>query len=764
MTVKAWGLGALALLIMLPVAVLVAVVALVDPDDLKPRLIDAVRDATGRTLDLDGKLRVTWFPWPTIQVNGARLSNLPGGSRADMARAERIEAQIFLPALLRRRIDVTRLTLVGPNVLFEVVNGKPNWVFTLPSTPGEPARSSAARFQLRIDVAHVQNGMVTWRLPARTHVVGLQTFDLRHPQDGALSLGGILVYGDNQPFTLHASARATAGLHGPWRTEIGFAAYDTDAHAHGTMTLAGDYDLDLDVRSGTLDKLNALLPEMRLPPVHGLVLSGHVTSNPVLGSLPVFGPLQLEFAAADLGRMLPGLQLGKTRLSLPAADGKATIASKTRYRGEDVTLTGMVGLPRRLEDRNDLPINLVAKARNESLSLVGKTTVDRLRFAGLDTTVSLRAPDLAALRSMLPAAVPALIDVRFDSRISVPADAGTIRLVSTGLTTRQGDLAGSGTIGLGGGGTTIQAIQAKLSSTRLDLDALLQAFGIGLSAAPNAGSVFDMPLPWTSTSGPKLDVAADVDAASFQKQVWRGAALTLRRDPDIQAADLRVAMPGGRAEVSVSANMSAGVPVRLSIHAPSIPLSLIARYADLPGTVVGAAQLEAELHGAGHTVRDLAASLNGGISIMAVDGRLTDAAFIRLTSGWLQPLGIKVPAQGETILRCFGVIGTAADGVLRLRTIALDSTYLTLNGTGEVDFGRQTIALKLHPLVRVGGSPVAVPVVVEGPFNAITGRLDATGLDKVGLLIDGLFGGDKPETCSEAGLVPAQSSSSRKPS
>lgn len=172
MTVKAWGLSALAVLIMLPIVALVAVMALIDPDNFKPRLIDAVRDATGRTLSLDGPLRVTWSVWPTLQVNGARLSNLPGGSRTDMARAERIEATISLPALLRRRIDVTRLRLVGPNVLFEVVNGKPNWVFASPPTPGEPARSSAARIQLRVDAAHVQNGMVTWRLPARTHVIG----------------------------------------------------------------------------------------------------------------------------------------------------------------------------------------------------------------------------------------------------------------------------------------------------------------------------------------------------------------------------------------------------------------------------------------------------------------------------------------------------------------------------------------------------------------------------------------------------------------
>jgi hypothetical protein len=47
-----------------------------------------------------------------------------------------------------------------------------------------------------------------------------------------------------------------------------------------------------------------------------------------------------------------------------------------------------------------------------------------------------------------------------------------------------------------------------------------------------------------------------------------------------------------------------------------------------------------------------------------------------------------------------------------------------------------------------------VPVLVEGPLRAPHGRLDASGLDELGLLIDAWFGGDQPQTCSDAGLAP----------
>jgi hypothetical protein len=44
--------------------------------------------------------------------------------------------------------------------------------------------------------------------------------------------------------------------------------------------------------------------------------------------------------------------------------------------------------------------------------------------------------------------------------------------------------------------------------------------------------------------------------------------------------------------------------------------------------------------------------------------------------------------------------------------------------------------------------------LVEGPLYASHSRLDASGLDELGLLIDAWFGGDHPQMCSDVGLAP----------
>src|SRR5262249_15958782 len=229
---RAWWLSAVALLVLLAVAALGVAVTLLDPNDYKPQIIAAVQHATGRTLSLGGPLRISRSLWPTIEVTDVMLANLPGGTRPDLARAERIQAQLSLPALLHRRIEVSKLTLEGPNILFEFVGGKPNWILE----PAADSQTSLSGLHVTLDIrqAHVRNGMVTVRLPTRTHVVGIRSLDLRHPATEApLDLAAVLVYSDYQPFSLQALGRPTGGVADPWDIRLEFAAYKATISAGG---------------------------------------------------------------------------------------------------------------------------------------------------------------------------------------------------------------------------------------------------------------------------------------------------------------------------------------------------------------------------------------------------------------------------------------------------------------------------------------------------------------------------------------------------
>jgi len=454
------------------------------------------------------------------------------------------------------------------------------------------------------------------------------------------------------------------------------------------MSLAGDYDLQVEGRIPELEKLNALLPALHLPSLHRMSISTHLSSGRMPGDLPVIGETRLQVGSADLGNRLPGLTLSTVDVSLPKAGGTATTSGAGRYTDRTFTFAGTFELPERLDGRFTTLIDLKARmtvkgtqasaSADASLALNGKLTIDAGSFDGLDATVGLRLPVLAATWSALPRDLPALTDVSLGGRVSIPADRGSLRLHGATLSAHELDVAGDLNIGL----ASPFALDGRLRASRLDMDALLVASRAD-SAAPgvrtgDAGGpvIPNTPLPWSVLRGKAMHLTASIAALTFARQVWRDVDLALQlAGGRLQISPLRLVLPGGPMEMWLSADASKhDVPVSLTLHAPGIPLALLARYAALPGDAGGDLHIEMQLKAHGSSAHDLAASLDGPVAATMTRGSLSNAALIELASASLRALGIEVPAQGETAIRCFGILGSFNAGVGRFRSIALDTT------------------------------------------------------------------------------------------
>ena len=522
------------------------------------------------------------------------------------------------------------------------------------------------------------------------------------------------------------------------------------------MTLAGEYDLQIDAKSPALDALNALLPAMQLPPLRRMTLATHLTNGAKHGDLPVIGTTQLHIGSADLSSLVQGLVLGATDVALPGVGGAATIEGQGSLRKVAFTLRGTAGVPPRLDDASSIPLDLaVATTTKDSLGVKGKLALKAGGFDGLDATIAMRSPALAKLGPMVARALPALTDMSWDGHLNVASSGTSWRWQGAKLNSHQGDAAGDLAIDV----TPALGVSGKLRSTNLDLDAMLAAFGIDLGSSTGkrgATVISDADLPWAALRGTTIDVAATMASVHFQDEVWHNVDLAVElKGGRLEVPRLQMSLPAGPLSVSFGADASrTEVPASLSVHGPGIPLALLAHYAGLPGAASGTVRIEADLHATGRSPHDLVSTLDGSLTAAMTGGSVSNAALLALTGSALQTMNITVPAGGETKIACLGVAGAFKNGVGRFPTLAINTTYLELDGAGEIDLGKETVALKLHPLVQVSGSPVSVPVLVEGPFRAITGRLDASGLDKLGFLIDAWFGGDQPETCAKAGLAP----------
>lgn len=767
MSRRAWLLTALAVIIVLPAAAIGLALALADPNDWKPAIEAAVQRATGRTLTLDGPIRVSRSLSPWIEVSQVRLSNLPGGSRDYMVRVNKIRAQISLLALLRQRIEVTQLDLTGPNILFEEVHGQPNWLFqSKADTPVTSAPSIMPRWfhpQLRIRHLSIVDGMVTSRLPARTNVIGIRHLAVSHPDDrAAFDLVSTLVYSDFAPFDLALKATPPGQAADPWQTEMHFRAFDARADATGSMTLAGGYDLSVTAAAPALETLNALLPAMHLPPLHGFSFATHIANGPVRGDLPVIGQTSLQIGSADLSTIIPDLTLGAVSATLDKAGGTAQVKGQGQYATLPFGLMATVGVPAHLDGHNTVPVTLDARALATDparLHLTGKLSADTTTFAGLSGQVMLDAPELSRLRPLISPALPALTKAHFTGAVTLPADRKTLSLTGAKLTASGGDLAGSASFGLGGG----VAVTARLTSTRLDLDVLLKALGLGVAPAAPAGvagpvfSTKDLPF-WPALRGPAIDVSGTVGTLTFQGQSWPKVGLTVRlKNGQLSLDRVQAGVLGGAVEGSFLANASASPPsLHLVLHAPDVPVALLVQRFGLPGSATGTLRVDTDLSATGASPHAIAASLGGSLSATMGAGSISNPALIALADASLKALNIAVPNQGNTAIRCFGIVSKITKGVAYISTLALSSTYLQMDGQGQVDLGRETLDLKLNPLARLSGSSVTVPVVVNGPFRTAKGALDAGALQKVGILLNALFGGDSPKTCADNGLLPAK--------
>lgn len=606
--------------------------------------------------------------------------------------------------------------------------------------------------------------MITFRFPARTKVVGIRTLDFRKPTDnGSLSFASVLVYSDYQPFSLKVAALPTGGLRDPWKTQLDFAAYDTTASAKGTMDLAGAYDLQIAADVPALEKLNALLPQMGLPPLHRMTVATHLMNGPTHGDLPVVGQTKLHVGSADLQALVSGLTLGAVDISLADAGGLAKVSGVGHLAKTGVAMDGSVGVPKYPDTKVGVPLDLVLRTPDlagQDIGLKGRVTLDALQFAGLDAAIIAHTPELSGLRSLVTPLLPALTGVSVAGRLAIPADVGSFSLSGATLAAAEAKLAGDVVVGLG----TARSVSGRLHGARLDLDALLPASEAvsGRAKPADAGSaatgtvIPDVPLSWTSLRGPTIDVAATIDVLTLRRQAWQDASLALNlKGGKLVVGRMHAKLPDGQLDGSLTADGSTGHgPVTLALHATGIPLALVEREAGLPGPADGSLKIAADLHATGKSLHALAASLDGPVTVTMVGGRMSNAALTKLAGASLEALSIKVPAQGETAIRCLGLVGSFSKGIGRFDTIAVDTSYLQLSGNGQVDLGAETVALKLHPLARLAGSRVVVPVLVTGPFRDIKGGLDANGFDKMGLLIDAWFGGDRPKTCLAAGLVP----------
>ncbi len=137
----------------------------IDVNDYKPRIVAAVKDATGRDLAISGPIKLSLLPSPSISAEGVTLSNMAGGKAPRMVEMKAVRASVAFWPLLSKRVDITEIRLVQPTIAIEVgANGRANYDFTgAKPAPGAPAPAAGGSgFAIAAQRAVIEGGTITY--------------------------------------------------------------------------------------------------------------------------------------------------------------------------------------------------------------------------------------------------------------------------------------------------------------------------------------------------------------------------------------------------------------------------------------------------------------------------------------------------------------------------------------------------------------------------------------------------------------------------
>ena len=148
------------------IAVLLAIAAYIaatfDPNQYKPQIVQAVKDKTGRTLKIDGDIKLSFFP--DIGATVGRTSLSERASEREFAGAEDFHVALKLLPLLSKQVVVDAIE--ATNLSANLVRHKDGTTNIDDLTGGgksaPPAKDGEPRIQVEIHHVTIKNAAITY--------------------------------------------------------------------------------------------------------------------------------------------------------------------------------------------------------------------------------------------------------------------------------------------------------------------------------------------------------------------------------------------------------------------------------------------------------------------------------------------------------------------------------------------------------------------------------------------------------------------------
>jgi hypothetical protein len=406
-------------------------------------------------------------------------------------------------------------------------------------------------------------------------------------------------------------------------------------------------------------------------------------------------------------------------LSAPLAVDLAGIGT---FNGQAIEFNakGEIGAPNLLlAGGKPYPIDLTATALGLTAIFDG-TIADPANAKGLDLKVEISGSNLQGLAPLagndLPQAGP------FELSATVKGGADNAALENIALKFGNTDLAGRASVDMRG---KRPRLVATLNAEQIDVAELLpgkESKSVNQTTIPDTANSKDPGKVFPSDPLP-LDILKAFDA----KLVFSVAKLIL---PGVTLADTKGKLaldngalaikPFGATLVGSAITANVGVDTRsgpasvvLDMKAPNLDLGeLLREFAGLD-KLRGRGAVDVSLRGAGNSVAEIMANLNGYSRLLMNEGEMKND-FLGNISGLTQTIGEAFGKKEWIVVECIASDFEIVSGIANSRVNVVNTELLLITTEGKIDLGQEKPDLKVTPRPKGIDLSLAVPVNIGG--------------------------------------------------
>ncbi len=161
---------------------------IINPNDYKPEIQDAVKNSTGRDLKIEGELELSVFPWIGLSTGKLTLSNATGFADKAFAEIEQSDVKVKLLPLISKELQVSRITLKGLTLNlaknkqglsnWDDLSGKPSSKTTTDDTTEDNDQSVSPLAALAIGGIAIEQAKISWDDQQQGKYIEINDFNL----------------------------------------------------------------------------------------------------------------------------------------------------------------------------------------------------------------------------------------------------------------------------------------------------------------------------------------------------------------------------------------------------------------------------------------------------------------------------------------------------------------------------------------------------------------------------------------------------------